>query len=110
MPQWLNWVASDKSSTKPLLVKFQSLLMLQPPRLNVAATYTQTQQRMGPRHLGFVEQASKGNIDFLLEGDSITDWWVQGDANQAVFNKYFGNIRRPISRLRATPRKESSGA
>ena len=87
------WIASDKSKNKPLLVKFESLLMLQPPRMNVAATYTQTQQRMGPRHLGFVETASKGNIDFLLEGDSITDWWVQGDAKKAMFDKYFGNMR-----------------
>jgi lysophospholipase L1-like esterase len=87
------WIASDKSSAKPLLQKFESLLMLQPPRMNVAATYTQTQQRMGPRHLGFVETASKGNIDLLLDGDSITDWWVQGDANKAMFDKYFGNIK-----------------
>jgi lysophospholipase L1-like esterase len=87
------WIASDKSSTQPLLQKYQSLLMLQTPRLNVAATYTQTQQRMGPRHLGVVETASKGNIDLLLDGDSITDWWVQGDANKAMFEKYFGDTR-----------------
>jgi lysophospholipase L1-like esterase len=67
--------------------------MLQPPHLNVAATYTQTQQRMGARHIGFAETASKGNIDLLFHGDSITDWWVQGDANKAMFDKYFGNIR-----------------
>lgn len=84
------WVASNKSADKPVLQKFESLMMLQPPRLNVATTYTQTVQRMGPRHLGFVETASKGNIDLLLEGDSITDWWVQGDANKAMFDKYFG--------------------
>ncbi len=88
-----SWVASDKSQTKPLLEKFQSLMMLQPARPNNAATYTQTQQRMGPRHEGFVETASKGNIDLLLHGDSITDWWVQGDANKAMFDKYFGNIK-----------------
>lgn len=88
-----NWIAADKSPAKPLLQKFQPLMMLQPPRLNVAATYTQTQQRMGPRHLGFVETASKGDIDLLLHGDSITDWWVQGDANKAMFDKYFGNIK-----------------
>ncbi|MGA7234253.1 MAG: GDSL-type esterase/lipase family protein [Bryobacteraceae bacterium] len=87
------WIASDDSPTKPLLQKFQSLLLLQPARMNVAATYTQTQQRMGPRHLGFVETASKGNIDLLLHGDSITDWWVQGDANKAMFDKYFDGIR-----------------
>jgi lysophospholipase L1-like esterase len=88
-----NWIASDKSSAKPLLQKFQSQLMLQPPRANVAATYTQTAQRMGARHLGFVDTASKGNIDLLFHGDSITDWWVQGDANKAVFDKYFGNMK-----------------
>jgi lysophospholipase L1-like esterase len=87
------WVASDKSSTKPLLDKFQSLMMLQPPRSNTAATFTQTNQRMGPRHEGFVEIAKKGDIDLLLHGDSITDWWVQGDANKAMFDKYFGNIK-----------------
>ena len=87
------WINSDKSSVKPLLDKYTSLLMLQPPRLNVAATYTQTTQRMGPRHVGFVETAQKGNIDLLLEGDSITDWWVQNDANKAMFEKYFGNIK-----------------
>ena len=87
------WIASDKSPDKPLLQKFESLMMLQPPRLNVAATYTQTVQRMGSRHLGFVETASKGNIDLLFEGDSITDWWVQGDAKKAMFDKYFGAMK-----------------
>jgi len=87
------WVASDTSANKPLLEKFQSLMMLQPPRANVAATFTQTQQRMGPRHEGFAETASKGNIDLLLHGDSITDWWVQGDANKAMFDKYFGSMK-----------------
>jgi lysophospholipase L1-like esterase len=87
------WIASDKSPNKPLLQKFGPLMMLQPPRLNVAATYTQTQQRMGPRHVGFVETASKGDIDLLFHGDSITDWWVQGDANKAMFDKYFGTFK-----------------
>ena len=87
------WIASDRSPVKPQLQKFQSLMMLQPPRLNAAATYTQTQQRMGPRHQGFAEIASNGNIDLLLHGDSITDWWVQGDANKAMFDKYFGDVK-----------------
>src|ERR1051325_10795105 len=87
------FIDADKSSTSPLLKKFEPLLMLQPARSNVAATYTQTIQRQGPRHEGFVETARQGNIDLLLHGDSITDWWVQGDANKAVFDKYFGGIR-----------------
>ena len=87
------WIDSNSSSAGPVLKKFESLLMLQPPRLNVAATYTQTQQRMGPRHEGFVEIAKKGNIDLLLHGDSITDWWVQGDDNKAMFDKFFGSMK-----------------
>ncbi len=86
-------IDADRSSAKPVLKKYESLLMLQPPRLNTAATFTQTAQRMGPRHEGFVEIARAGNIDLLLHGDSITDWWVQNDDNRAVFNKYFGHIR-----------------
>lgn len=87
------FIDTDQSSSKPLLQKYQALLMLQPPRLNVAATYTQTPQRMWPRHEGFVEIAKKGDIDLLLHGDSITDWWVQGDANKAMFDKYFGGMK-----------------
>jgi lysophospholipase L1-like esterase len=87
------WIASDNSQVKPLLQKFQPLMILQPPRANNAATYTQTQQRQGARHLGFAELAGKGDIDLLLHGDSITDWWVQGDANKAMFDKYFGAIK-----------------
>lgn len=86
-------IDSDQSAAKPLLKKYESLLMLQPPRLNTAATFTQTVQRMGPRHEGFVEIAKAGNIDLLLHGDSITDWWVQNDDNKKMFEKYFGQIR-----------------
>jgi len=86
-------IDTDKSDVGPLLKKYQPLLVVQPPRLNTAATYTQTAQRMGPRHEGFVEIAKAGNIDLLLHGDSITDWWVQGDANKAMFEKYFSGIR-----------------
>jgi beta-glucosidase len=86
-------VATDTSSTRTLLKKYESILLMQPVRPNTAATYTQTNQRMGPRHEGFVDIAKKGNIDLLLHGDSITDWWVQGDQNKAMFDKYFVGIR-----------------
>ncbi len=86
-------IASDKSPSAALLKKFEPALLQWPARLNVAATYTQTQQRMGPRHEGFVQQAKAGNIDLLLHGDSITDWWVMGDANKAMFDKYFGDMK-----------------
>src|SRR5687767_3119899 len=75
------FVSSDRSAAGPVLRTYASLLVVPPPRLNVAATYTQTVQRMGPRHEAFVETAKKGGIDLLLHGDSITDWWVQTDEN-----------------------------
>jgi lysophospholipase L1-like esterase len=87
------FIAGDKSSTAPLLKRFEHVVLLPPFRVNTAATYTQTTQRMGPRHESFVERAKQGNIDLLLHGDSITDWWVQNEENKAVFEKYFGNIR-----------------
>ena len=87
------FVSSDRSAAGPVLRKYASLLVVPPPRLNVAATYTQTVQRMGPRHEEFVETAKHGGIDLLLHGDSITDWWVQTDENRALFNKYFGDMK-----------------
>ena len=85
-------IDEDRSSARVLLKKFEPLMLLQKPRLNVAATFTQTNQRMGPRHEGFVATAKQGNIDLLLHGDSITDWW-QLEANKPVFDKYFGSLR-----------------
>src|SRR5688572_30030707 len=45
------FVSTDKSAAKDLLKKYEPLLLLQTPRLNTAATFTQTRLRMGPRHL-----------------------------------------------------------
>ena len=87
------FVDADTSPASEALRKYRQLLMLQPVRLNTAATFTQTTLRMGSRHEGFVEIAKAGNIDLLLHGDSITDWWVQGDDNKKMFEKYFGNIK-----------------
>src|SRR5262245_65777603 len=42
-------IDSDKSSAQPLLKKYESLMLLQPPRANTAAHYTQTQQGLGAR-------------------------------------------------------------
>src|SRR5437764_14091845 len=53
-------VDNDTSAVQPLLKKFEPLMLLQPARLNVAATFTQTNQRMGPRHEGFVATAKQG--------------------------------------------------
>src|SRR5262245_40522012 len=87
------FIDADKTETQTLLKKYQPLFMLREQRLNVAATYTQTVQRRGPRHEEFVQRAQQGGIDLLLHGDSITDWWVQGPENQAMFEKYFGGMK-----------------
>jgi lysophospholipase L1-like esterase len=87
------FVDGEKPETQALLKKFQPLFLLREQRLNVAATFTQTVQRRGPRHEGFVQRAQQGEIDLLLHGDSITDWWVQGPENQAMFDKYFAGIK-----------------
>lgn len=86
------FIDGDQSSTQALLKKFESLVLLSPARANVAATFTPTVHRMGARHAGFVAIARRGNIDLLLLGDSITDWW-QLDANKHVFDNYFGHLR-----------------
>ncbi len=87
------FVDSDGSPARAVLQKYRSILLLQAPRLNTAATFTQTTQRRGPRHEAFVEIAKKGDIDLLLHGDSITDWWVQNDDNRRMFEKYFAHIK-----------------
>jgi lysophospholipase L1-like esterase len=40
------------------------------------------------RHQGFVARARQGNIDLLLQGDSITDGW--NNTGRAVWQKEFG--------------------
>jgi beta-glucosidase len=93
-----HFVDTDNSPAKTLLKKYESLLTIQAPRPNIAATYTETNVR-APRHDEFVEIAKKGDIDLLLEGDSITDWWInraqggQPRTPTAAYTKYFGNIR-----------------
>jgi len=43
------------------------------------------------RHLGFVEIAKKGGVDFLLLGDSITDGW-RGKAKK-IYDEKFGPLK-----------------
>jgi lysophospholipase L1-like esterase len=89
----MKFIGTDKTAAAPLLKRYEHVVLLPPFRVNTAATYTQTVQRMGPRHEGFVERARQGNIDLLLHGDSITDWWVQNEENKAMFEKYYANVK-----------------
>jgi lysophospholipase L1-like esterase len=87
----LTKLAATDSTAKELLTKYPGLITVQPPRTNFAATYTQTTQRMGARHEGFVARAQQGDIDLLFDGDSITDFW--GTTGKAVFDQYFGAMK-----------------
>src|SRR5215831_14061953 len=87
------FIAGETSGAQPLLKKYEPLMRLREQRLNVAATYTQTVQRRGGRHEGFVQRAQQGGIDLLLHGDSITDFWALNDDNRAMFDKYFAGIK-----------------
>ena len=42
------------------------------------------------RHAGFVDIAKQGDIDCLLMGDSITDWWRR--AGLTVYEDNFGSL------------------
>jgi len=46
------------------------------------------------KHDANVAVAKKGDIDLLLAGDSITDWWIgQNGTPTNAYTKYFGNIK-----------------
>jgi lysophospholipase L1-like esterase len=81
-------VEADNSPDKALLDKYESLIQVQLPRANSAIAPT---PRNAQRHADFVATAEKGDIDLLLDGDSITDWWTRN--GQTAYDKYFGTIK-----------------
>jgi len=89
----VKFIDTNTSPSKAVLQQYKPMILVQAPRANTAATYTQTTQRMGPRHEGFVAQAKQGGIDLLLEGDSITDFWQQNPEKKAMYDRYFGGYK-----------------
>jgi beta-glucosidase len=87
-------IAADTSPTKALLEKYQSLLTVQVPRANPCIAPVGGGVR-GPRHQAFVDRAKQGDIDLLLLGDSITDWWQSAppQGGSAMLKKYFGDYK-----------------
>ena len=53
---------------------------------------TQPAMKDEKRHLGFVEIAKKGGVDFLLLGDSITDGW-RGGGGKKVYATSFEEFK-----------------
>jgi beta-glucosidase len=85
----------ETSPDKELLKKYESLLVVTPPRDNPCIRPTAGGVRAG-RHQAFVETAKNGDFDILFHGDSITDWWAQSaqqGGGKAVFEKYFGDVK-----------------
>ena len=54
---------------------------------------TQPTPRDDARHKSFLEIASKGNIDLLFVGDSITDFWAQPQRGLPVWEQTFAPLR-----------------
>src|SRR4029077_7393556 len=52
---------------------------------------TQPVMKDEKRHLGFLEIAKKGGVDFLLLGDSITDGWRGG--GKKVYAEHFEPLK-----------------
>ena len=88
-------------ATKAILAKYPDLLAIHPPRVN-PATVPFLNPGFRAKHDANVEIAKKGDIDLLLMGDSITDFWRNsgpaGTANppragKAIFDQYYGTMK-----------------
>jgi Lysophospholipase L1 and related esterases len=95
------FVASADAKTKDVLAKYPGLLEVRPPRVNPAVVPS-LWIGFRPKHAANVEVARRGDIDLLMMGDSITDFWrnagPEGVANppsagKAVFDRYFGGMK-----------------
>jgi lysophospholipase L1-like esterase len=75
-------------STRALAVHAQAAATSAAPAQNTAIIPAPFQPQ---RHEAFVEIAKKGDIDCLLMGDSITDWWRNRGA--AEYDKNFGALK-----------------
>jgi lysophospholipase L1-like esterase len=81
-------IAADTGPGKALLEKYPAAVHVEVPRPNPAIRPVPRNQQ---RHASFVEIAKKGDIDLLLEGDSITDWWATN--GKKAYAKYFGDTK-----------------
>ena len=80
-------IDSDNSASKALLQKYKAMAAIQVPRDN--PTIRPVPGVRQGRHDAFVEIAKAGNIDLLLNGDSITDGWRNStEANTKFFSQY----------------------
>ena len=77
-----------------LLKKYPDLVQVVPPRPENSAIIPQLSGGFVAKHQDNLKVAAAGNIELLLMGDSITDWWrneTGTNAGKAVLDKYFGH-------------------
>lgn len=80
-------IDADTSPAKATLQKYKALTKVQAPRDN--PTIRPAPGVRQGRHDAFVEIAKAGNIDLMLNGDSITDGWRNSaEANTKFFGQY----------------------
>jgi len=83
---------SADQSTREILARYPELLEVRPPRVNTAIV-PDLSPRFRAKHENNLEVARAGDIELLLMGDSITDFWRNPDGNYAgkpVLDEYFG--------------------
>ena len=83
------------ADTQALLAKYPDLISVRVPGINTA-TVPDLSPRFVEKHQANLAVAKAGNIDFLLMGDSITDFWRNPEgpyAGKPVFDKTWGNLK-----------------
>jgi lysophospholipase L1-like esterase len=84
---------SADSATRQVLDRYPGLLEVRPPRIN-AAIVPDLARNFRAKHQANLEVARAGDIELLLMGDSITDFWRNAEgayAGKPVLDEYFGH-------------------
>ena len=95
------FLAQADARTKDVVSKYPDLVAVRPPRVNPAVV-PGLFAGFKAKHAANVAVAQQGDIDLLMMGDSITDFWRnEGQAGvtnppvagKAVFDRYFGGMK-----------------
>lgn len=86
------FLESADSQTRQILDRYPGLLEVRPPRSNEAIVPSLS-PFFRAKHEANLDVARQGDIELLLMGDSITDFWRNADgpfAGKPVLDEYFG--------------------
>jgi len=87
------FVRSADRATRGILARYPGLLEVRPPRVNTAII-PELAPFFQAKHQQNLEVARQGDIELLLMGDSITDFWRNTEGNfagKSVLEEYFGH-------------------